>query len=60
MKKNFICVLFTFTFETAKWITLYLKINYFNKQKNISQQKYYIHTKKKKAQTKAQHTYTHY
>ena len=23
MKKNFICVLFTFTFETAKWITLY-------------------------------------
>ena len=25
MKKNFICVLFTFTFETAKWITLYIK-----------------------------------
>ena len=23
MKKNFMCVLFTFTFETAKWITLY-------------------------------------
>ena len=23
MKKNFICVLFTFTFETAKWVTLY-------------------------------------
>ena len=33
MKKNFICVLFTFTFETAKWITLYfqstLKLNEF-------------------------------
>ena len=25
MKKNFICALFTFTFETAKWITLYKK-----------------------------------
>ena len=22
-KKKFMCVLFTFTFETAKWITLY-------------------------------------
>ena len=24
MRKNFICVLLTFTFETAKWITLYI------------------------------------
>ena len=24
MKKNFICVLFTFTFKTAKWIILYI------------------------------------